>query len=218
MNEIRYNPKLLLLLPGLLIAVFSMHFRNLRGFFNFEFSYVPRAPFEVVQSLISGGSKKLWIHDPHVLAYLSLPLFLLVAVVLYRVGSIYRPKTSLAAGVLTAAGTIYLGGLFGMWTAFYSGLSHVEPQHLAGAVATFSALTAEQGPFLLTTSLAKLAFVGIAFQMFVLWNTPAISRFGIISAVLGCVLFLVFWDLDNWMLIGSVLMFIGFASIRPSKA
>ncbi len=212
------NRRLLLLLPGLLIAVFALHFRDLHDLLQFEFKYVPRSPAEVVQGLIAAGARRPWIHDPHVLAYLSLPLFLVTAVLLYRMGRSHRPRASLAAGLLTSVGTIYLGGLFGMWTAFYGGITHVDPEHLAGAVATFSALTAEQGPFLLTTSLAKLAFVGIALQMLVLWNTPAIPRLGVLSALAGCMLFLAFWDLDNWMLIGSVLLFIGFATIRPSDA
>lgn len=218
MHEDRSNRRLLLLLPGLLIAVFALHFRDLHDFFNFELRYVPRSPSEVVQGLISAGARRSWMHDPHVLAYLSLPLFLLDAVLLHRIGRTHRPRASLAAGIVTAVGTIYLGGLFGMWTAFYGGIAHVDPQHLAGAVATFSALTAEQGPFLMTTSLAKLAIVGIALQMLVLWNTPAIPRFGVLSAIIGCILFLAFWDLDNWMLIGSALLFVGFAAIRPSEA
>ena len=212
------NRRLLLLLPGLLIAVFALHFRDLHQFFNFELRYVPRSPSDVVQALTSAGAKRPWMHDPHVLAYLSLPLFLLEAVLLHRIGRTYRPKASLAAGFLTAVGTIYLGGLFGMWTAFYGGIANVDPQHLTGAVATFSALTADQGPFLMTTLLAKLAFVGIALQMLVLWDTPAIPRFGVLSAIVGCMLFLVFWDLDNWMLIGSALLFVGFSVIRPNDA
>ena len=210
--------RLLLLLPGLLIAVFSLHFHGLHEFLNFKLKYVPRSPMEVVQGLVNAGARRPWIHDPHVLAYLSLPLFLVTAVLLYRIGRKHRPRASLAAGFLTLAGTIYLGGLFGMWTAFYGGLAQVGPENLTGAVATFSALTAEQGPFLLTTSLAKLAFIGIALQMLVLWNTPEIPRYGVLLAIAGCTLFLVFWDLDNWMLLGSAFLFVGFAALRPSDA
>lgn len=94
----------------------------------------------------------------------------------------------------------------------------MDPQYTDGAIATSAALTAAQGPFLLTTTLAKLAFVGIALQVLVLWETPAITRFGAVLAVTGCLLFLLFWDLDNWMLVGSVLLLAGFATVKPSRA
>jgi hypothetical protein len=38
------------------------------------------------------------------------------------------------------------------------------------------------------------------------------------SIVVGSALFLAFWDLDNWMLVGSALLLIGLAMSRPSRA
>jgi hypothetical protein len=35
--------------------------------------------------------------------------------------------------------------------------------------------------------------------------------------VAGCAVFLAFWDLDNWMLVGSVLLLLGLAMSRPSR-
>lgn len=103
------------MLPGLLTVIFLLHFRDLHHFLNFELWYTPRPPAKVVQGLMA-RSQKFWLHDPHVLAYLSLPLFLLTAALLCRIGHAYRPRASIAAAFLTAVGTIYLGGLFGMWT------------------------------------------------------------------------------------------------------
>ena len=121
---------------------------------------------------------------------------------------------SAAAFTLTVVGTIYLGGLFGMWTAFHDGLAHVDARHAEGATAAYSALTAPRGAFLLTTTLAKLAFVGLALQGLVLWSSDVRSRIAALSIAVGSALFLAFWDLDNWMLVGSLLLLAGLVASR----
>jgi hypothetical protein len=47
-----------------------------------------------------------------------------------------------------------------------------------------------------------------------LLGTPKIPAWAVASIVLGCALFLTFWDLDNWMLIGMLLMMAGFLPMR----
>ena len=101
-----------------------------------------------------------------------------------------------------------------MWTAFYRGIGLVDSSNLAGATATFTALTTPQGAFLVTTTLAKLTMVGLAVQALNLVGVRVASVWAIVCVVLGCALFLVFWDLDNWMLIGTLLMAIGFLPMR----
>jgi hypothetical protein len=117
---------------------------------------------------------------------------------------------------VTAAGTIYLGGLFGMWTAFYRGLGGVDPVHLEGAIATFKAMTAPQGAFLMTTTLAKLGLIGLALQGLLLWRLPKVRTAVPILIALGSAMIVTFWDLDNWMLIGMTLIFIGFLRLTPA--
>jgi hypothetical protein len=56
--------------------------------------------------------------------------------------------------------------------------------------------------------------VGIAAQALTLLGTPKIPAWAVASIVLGCALFLAFWDLDNWMLIGMLLMMAGFLPMR----
>jgi len=209
---------LALLLPLLLVVVFAMHLRSLPQFLDFRLRYVPAPPEAVVRWLVAGDGQRPFLHDPHVIAYLGLPLLLVSALALYQRGRPRRPRASAAAFALTAAGTIYVGGLFGMWTSFYDGIAHVDARHLEGASATFAALTAPRGAFLLTTTLAKLAFAGLALQGLVLWGRDARSRLAALSIALGCALFLAFWDLDNWMLVGSVLLLVGLAASRPATA
>jgi len=204
----------LLALPSLLIAVFVLHFRSAADFLHFEASYTPRPPGEVVAWLIAAGNRAPLIHDPHVIAYLALPLFLLCASGLYALGRRVRPVASLIAMAISVVGVIYLGGLFGMWSAFYRGLGDVDPRYLAGATATFAAMSAPKGAFLLTTALAKLTFLGLAMQALALFGTHLVPRWSPLLVAGGCALFLGFWDLDNWMLIGAVLMLVGFLPVR----
>jgi len=206
----------LLALPALLVAVFALHFRSAADFFNFQWSYTPRPPAEVVPSLIATGNHAPLLHDPHVMVYLALPLFLLCASGLYVLGRRARPLASLVAMAIPVVGVIYLGGLFGMWAAFYRGLGELDPRFVEGATATFAAMSAPKGAFLLTTSLAKLAFLGIALQALALVGTRLIPRWSPLLVVVGCAIFLAFWDLDNWMLIGSVLMLLGFLPMRAA--
>ncbi len=206
-----------LLLPVLLVLVFAMHLRSLSQFLDFRLVYVPTPPEVVVPWLIAhGGAPHPLLHDPHVIAYLALPLFLATALWLHRLSRLRRPLLSAVACASTVVGTVYLGGLFGMWTAFYDGLSRVDARHVDGAIATFAAMSSPHGAFLLTTTLAKLAFAGLALQGLALWDRSARARAASLCIVTGSALFLAFWDMDNWMLVGSVLLLLGIAASRSA--
>lgn len=206
----------LLVFPCIFVLVFIMHFRRLADFTHFRMQYVQVPPERTVAALIAAHNHWPMIHDPHMIAYMALPIFPLCAFALYVLGRNARPVASAVTMMITIAGSIYMGGLFGMWTAFYRGLGLVDPSNLAGATATFTAMTTPQGAFLVTTTLAKLTMIGLAAQAVTLIGTRVAPIWAIISVVLGCSLFLVFWDLDNWMLIGTVLMAIGFLPMRAA--
>ena len=206
----------LLIFPCVFVLVFLMHFRRLADFTHFRTHYVPAPPDRVVAALIAAHNRWPLIHDPHMIGYLALPVFPLCAFALYLLGRSARPVASAIAMMVTVTGTIYMGGVFGMWTAFYRGIGLVDSANLAGATATFAALTTPQGAFLVTTTLAKLTMIGLAAQSLTLVGTRAAPLWAIISVVLGCSLFLMFWDLDNWMLIGTLLMAVGFLPMRKA--
>jgi hypothetical protein len=204
----------MLLFPALFILVFILHFRTGADFVAFRSHYVPAAPERVVPALIRAHNQWPMIHDPHMLGYLALPVVVLCALALYAVGQEARPNASGAALVVTLSGIIYLGGVFAMWTAFYRGLGGVDPRYTEGAIATFAAMTAPAGAFQLTTSLAKLAMVGFALQALAVLGVAGVPKWSPALVVAGVVLFLCFWDLDNWMLIASVLILAGFLPLR----
>jgi hypothetical protein len=221
MNELSTQPKrssglyVMMIFPVLFLIVFMMHFHNGSDFFHFKLRYVPRDPTLVVTSLVRAQNHWPLVRDPHILGFVALPFLLLSAYGLYRVSRGQRPRISAVAMFVTAAGTIYLGGVFGMWTAFFRGLGEVDPRYLDGAIATFRGMTEPQGAFLLTTTLAKLAMIGLAAQSLILWGLPNVRRSAVVLITLGCTLFVVFWDLDNWMLIGMMLIMGGFVGLMP---
>ena len=204
----------LLLFPSLFIIVFVLHFRGWGDFLNLKTHYVPRDPAQVVAALIRNGTRAPLIHDPHVIAYLSLPLLLAASLALFAIGQRKRPNAAAAALVVTLAGTVYMGGVFGMWTAFYRGIGQVDPSQLAGATATFTAMTNPTRAFLLTTTLAKLTMVGFGLQGLVLLGIGRVPRWSPVIIAAGAVLFIAFWDLDNWMLVASLMLLAGFVPLR----
>jgi hypothetical protein len=206
----------LLIFPSVFILVFIMHFRHLANFFVFRLHYVPRQPERVVATMIAAHNQWPLIHDPHMIAYLAMPIIPLCAFALYVLGRGARPMASAITLMITISGSIYMGGVFGMWTAFYRGLGLVDSSNLAGATATFAAMTTPQGAFLVTTWLAKLTMAGLAAQALTLLGARVTPAWSIVCVAVGCSLFLAFWDLDNWMLIGSVLMLIGFIPMRQA--
>jgi hypothetical protein len=206
----------LLVFPCAFILVFIMHFRHFANFFTFRWQYVPRDPARTVTALIAAHNNYPLIHDPHMIAYLSMPFLSLSAFALYVLGRGTRPVASAITLMITISGTIYMGGVFGMWTAFYRGLGLVDPANQVGAIATFTAMTAPQGAFLVTTTLAKLVMIGLAAQALVLLKTGVVPTWSVISVTSGACLFLAFWDLDNWMMIGAALLLAGFVPMRKA--
>ena len=204
-----------ILFPCLFIIVFLMHFRHVGDLFRFRWHYEPRDPAQVVSSLVRAQNHWPMFHDPHILGYLSLPLLLFCAFALYQLSREARPRLSAVGLFVTVSGTIYLGGLFGMWTGFYRGLGSVDPYYLDGAIATFRGMTAPRGAFLLTTTLAKFSLIGLGFQSLVLCRLPGIPIRSAVLITFGCFLIVAFWDLDNWMLIGMMLIMIGFFPLVP---
>lgn len=204
----------MLLFPCLFILVFIMHFRRWSDFLVFKARYVQAPPDRQVAALIQAHNQWPMIHDPHVLGYLSLPIVILCALAIYAVGKDARPTASAVGLLITLSGIVYLGGVFGMWTAFYRGLGLVDAKYTDGATATFIALTTPAGAFQLTTTLAKLTMLGFAWQGLALLGMKSVPNWAPIAIATGAALFLAFWDLDNWMLLGSLLMLAGFVPIR----
>jgi hypothetical protein len=206
----------MVVMPAILMLVFILHFRHAADIFTLRWHHEPVPPQVVVPRMIALANHFPLIHDQHVIAYLALPLLPMWALGLYALGRSHRPVLARLGLALSLSGTIYLGGVFGMWTAFHRGLGYIDARHTEGAIATFAAMTAPQGAFLLTTSLAKLFMLGLLTQVAALWGRPAQARWPLLAVGAGCLLFLAFWDIDNIMLMAAALMLGGFLDLRRS--
>ena len=200
-------------LPLLWMLMFALHFRALADFFVFHERYVPRPAADTVTRLIE--ARNLWpmIHDPHLLGYLTLPLLVLGAFGLHQIGRHARPAIAALGISLTVTGSIYLGGVFGLYTALTRGLGDVDPRYTEGAIATYAAVTADHGAYGLTRALSQLALIGLAVQAIALWRAPRVPAWAPAIVILGCALFLAFWDVDNLMFAGALCLTAGFLPI-----
>ena len=203
----------LVMLPLLWMLMLALHFRSLADFFVFHERYVPAPAADKVTHLIE--ARNLWpmIHDPHLIGYLSLPLLVLGAFGLYAVGRRARPRVAVLGVSLTVTGSIYLGGVFGLFTALTRGLGDVDSRYTQGAIATYAAVTADHGAYGLTRALAELAMLGLAVQALALWRAPRVPRWAPALVILGCAIFLAFWDVDNLMFVASLCLIAGFVTI-----
>jgi hypothetical protein len=200
-------------LPLFWMLMLVLHFRSLADFFVFHERYVPAPAADKVTRLIE--ARNLWpmIHDPHMIGYLTLPLFVLSALGLYRIGRRIRPGIATLGVSLTVTGSIYLGGIFGLFTALTRGLGDVDSRYMEGAIATYVAVTADRGAYGLTRTLAELAMLGLAIQAVALWRAPRVPHWAPVMVILGCAFFLAFWDVDNLMFVGALCLTAGFLPI-----
>ena len=211
---VRHSQALALVaLPLFWMLMFALHFRSLADFFVFHERYVPAPAADKVTRLIE--ARNLWpmIHDPHLIGYLTLPLLVLGAFGLYAIGRRARPGIAAVGVSLTVIGSIYLGGVFGLFTALTRGLGDVDSRYTAGAIATYAAVTADHGAYGLTRALAELTMFGLALQALALWRVPRVPGWAPVLIILGCGLFLAFWDVDNLMFVGSLCLIAGFLTI-----
>jgi hypothetical protein len=203
----------LIALPAAWLLMFVMHFRRIADFFVFRARYEPMPAAEKVSHLIQAKNHWPMIHDPHMLGYLTLPLLVLGAFGLYAAGRRAMPWVAAIGVSLSVTGTIFLGGVFGLFVCLVRGLGDVDARHLDGAVATYEAVTADHGAYGMTRRLAMLALLGIALLGAALWRSKDVPRWAAASIVAGCALFLSFWDVDNMMFVGTLCLLAGFVPV-----
>jgi len=120
---------ILIVLPALLILVFVLHFKHPADFFEFKRNYVPKSAAETVESLINQTPKPSIWHNPHMIAYLSMPLLIAMSLILGESLWRFQPGFALIGSVLMCVGTIFLAGLFATWSTLYD-IRNLRPGQL----------------------------------------------------------------------------------------
>ncbi len=203
----------MLAFPLLFALVFVMHFHHLADFTHFKLTYIQAPGDRYVPRLIELGARRMWMHDPHVLGYLSMPWMLAAMVGLGWLVWRRAPGTAILGLLIGLPGCLYLASLFAVWTSLFA-IGKTPPQYTEAAVAVWNALTAPEGVFALTTALSRLPLIGLVVLGWGLWTSRAVPRWAAAGVMLGAVLVVVFADLDNWMLLGMVAMCAGMVPAR----
>ena len=98
-----------------------------------------------------------------------------------------------------------------MWCgrAIEAGLARPRAKLPSFAIARFDAATTSAD----TRTLAQLAMLGLAVLAVALWSAPSVPRWAPAMVILGCALFLAFWDVDNLMFAGALFLTAGFLPV-----
>lgn len=196
----------LLIFPSVLIIAFIMHIHSANDLFNFKLENPVYESSILFDSLIRDGGAS-FIHS-HAIAYLSVPFMVLTILYLGKILYASRPILAFIGVVIGVFGALFMAGFFGAWLSF-SAVSQVEPENYIGAKATLNELTGSSGVLKIITQLSLLSLIGIIVLCLGFVSTKLLPKWSPISIVLGCLIILVFMGLGNWMLIGSIFIFIG---------
>ncbi|MGY3053294.1 type IV secretory pathway TrbD component [Pedobacter sp. UYEF25] len=123
-----------------------------------------------------------------------------------------KPIFSFISTAIGIFGSLFLAGFFGAWLSF-SAVSRVEPKNYIGAKAALKQLTGTEGVLNIITQLSLLSFIGIISLCIWILSIKLFPKWSPISIISGCLIIIVFMGLGNWMLIGSILIFIGLVPV-----
>lgn len=196
----------LLIFPVFAILGFALHFSALPNFFHFRWQRPPYDAGRLFDALTAGHGGHFMM--AHVIVDLSLPFLVLILMVLGL--SLYRsaPRLALLGVSVGMIGLLALAGVMATWLGF-GAISHVAPGDYPGARSALIELSRMQGALGWNTEVSYGAFVGVMVLAAGLWLRRQFPGWAMGCLIGGCTLFLLFMDMDNWMLIGTVLMGIG---------
>jgi hypothetical protein len=197
----------LILFPVLLMASFGLHFERLADFFVFKVKYVPNGVSETMATFSGPNAFRLFIL-PHLVGYFSFPFMIFSSLALAYVLFKQRPWFGIIGAALTCIGSVFLAGLFAIWLSF-AAIGNVPAEQIESSLPALAALTQMQGFLSLTTSLSGLGLLGLLILGIGLFKSTVVPRWSGALVVLGTALIMIFTDLDNWMFIGALCIFIG---------
>ena len=212
---IRIAGSLSLLLAPLGIAIgWGISYESFADFFKFTFSspYISSGKSDSVGDLLAlltgpdGGFRYFLL--PHYIIYASIPVFIAASLFLARIMFKKAPWQALIGSVLTSIGAVYFIGVLGAWLSFPAVLN-IPADQTNGLLPILKALSTEQGALLVSTMLSLLVFVGLIILGFGLYAAKLIPRWSAILIILGSALVITFAGTENWMVVGSLLIFTG---------
>lgn len=199
---------LLLLFPVIMMLGFILHFPSFESFFNFELSSRTYNAGGLFDTLVAGRGHLFTV--AHFTVFLSIPLFMLAILILSWFLFPEKPLLAFTGAAIGLIGCTFMAGTLAAWLSF-SGIYGVDPHYYEGAKAGFIQMVEMKGMLKIMTQGSYLCFIGMIIlaagliKVFRLWSMLAI--------ITGAALFMIFMDLDNWMFIASILLFLGFLPV-----
>ena len=155
---------------------------------------------------------------PHLLIYLALPLMIPAAAYLAALLLGKHPRLAIAGVTLTSFGVVFMGGVFGSWLSF-TAVGNVADVEIATSVSALRTLISNNSMLTMTSMLAAPSMIGVLVLTAGLFSSRILPRHEAALIFAGTLLIVVFMDIDNLMLVGSVLFFAGaFPSFRRQMA
>jgi len=181
----------LLLAPLLSFIGWAIAHDSLASFLNFNFTWEATDGTTLLTATSSAEQIDRYYLLPHYHIYASMPVYiglsLCLAVVLFK----KKPWHALVGAVLSIIGAVYFIGVLGAFLSIPMGTVNVT------------------GILLVSFALCILVFIGNIVLGFGLFSARIIPRWASLLFISGNVLILLFSGVENWMALGSLLLFVG---------
>ncbi len=195
--------------PMVLIISFVIHHMgeySMADLLKFKMIYIPPSS-ERFMELFSSNSILDFIL-PHLIIYLAIPFGIPAVVFLGSLLFHKKPWLSIIGVSFSLIGIVFMGGVFGAWLSF-TAIGNISADQIPGVLTVIEELTKRNGMLMLSSSLAGLSLVGFIIVTTGLFLTHVIPRWQSALIIAGNVIIVIFMDIDNLMLIGSILWLIG---------
>jgi len=196
----------LLAFPVLSILGFALHFHSLHGFFHFKWTRPPYNAESLFNALVSERGQGFVL--AHTIVYLAVPFLLASVLVLSWYLFRHYQWMAFVGAFLGIIGCLALAGVVSTWLSF-AAVSGVHPEQYDGARAALVELTRIQGMLKWNTFCSYGIFAGLIVLATGLWSSRQFPKMNMICIIIGSLLFMLFMDMDNWMLLATILLFIG---------
>lgn len=181
----------LLLAPLLTFIGWGIAHDSLSSFFSFNFTWTPTDATSKMDATASAAEIFRYYLLPHYFIYASMPIYIGLSLCLGFILYKKAPWHSVTGIVLSIIGAVYFIGVLGAFLSVPMGTTQISP-------------------FLMVSfALSILVFVGNLILGFSLHKSRIIPRWASLLFILGNLLILVFPGTENWMALGSLLMFAG---------
>ncbi|MCP3922646.1 MAG: hypothetical protein GY714_08685 [Desulfobacterales bacterium] len=198
-----------IIFPATLIVSFIIHHMgeySMADMIKLKLIYIPPSP-ERFMELFSSNSNLDFI-IPHLIIYLAIPFG--ISAVIYFGYLLFekKPWLSIIGTSLSITGIVFMGGVFGSWLSF-TAIGNINAELVPGVIDVIEELTKKQGMLLLSSLLAGLSLLGFMIIAAGLFYTKVIPRWQSAFIFAGNAIIIFFMDIDNLMLVGSILWFTG---------